>query len=316
MKRILITGGAGFIGSHLAEALIEEGHRVVVVDNLALGTEKNIRHLQGNPRFRFHVGDVLEIPPLDKIFLDERFEVVFHMAANSDIAKSWGDPSIDLDNSFLTTYRVLDLMRRHATRDLIFPSSSAVYGALEGKIGEERGPLLPASHYGAAKLASEAFISSFVENYRIRAWIVRFPNVVGERATHGVVCDFIEKLRANPGELEILGDGEQCKPYVYVKDVVSGLLHIWHGADQPINVFNLGGNSRTRVRDIARMVAAEMGLHPALHFSGQGQGWIGDIPHYDYDLTKIHKLGWRAARTSDEAIALSIRRILQSAEGA
>lgn len=308
--KLLVTGGAGFIGSHLCDSLVNEGHSVVVVDNLLLGRVENISHLMGRDVFRFYKEDILNLEAMSGIFEAERFDAVYHMAANSDIAKSYEDPSVDMKNTFTTTYNTLTLMRRFGAKEIVFASTSAIYGETRKLLTEDFGPLLPVSHYGAAKLASEAFISSFAENYGFQAWIARFPNVVGERATHGVIYDFIKKLKANSDELEVLGNGEQYKPYLYVKDLVEAMLFIRKNASKKINVYNVGVESRTRVRDIARMVVEEMGLNAEIRYTGGDRGWIGDVPEFNYDLSKINSLGWSAKVSSDDAVRKSIRYIL------
>jgi UDP-glucose 4-epimerase len=310
--RVLLAGGAGFIGSHLADALVERGHEVVAVDNLSLGREDNIAHLRNQPGFRFQRLELLDDEELRRLFAATRFDAVFHLAANSDIARSHRDPDVDRDNTFATTYALLRAMKEHGARQLIFASTSAVYGELSGALSEERGPLHPVSHYGAAKLASEAFISSFTANYGLRTWIVRFPNVVGGRATHGVIHDFIAKLRRRPDVLEVLGDGRQNKPYLHVRDLVAAILLIWDRAGQGVNVFNVGVDSRTTVKRIAEMVLEEMGLAAAIRYSGGERGWVGDVPEFHYQLDRIHVLGWRARLSSDEAVRMAIREILES----
>ncbi|NPA65090.1 MAG: NAD-dependent epimerase/dehydratase family protein [Epsilonproteobacteria bacterium] len=310
MPNILLTGGAGFIGSHLADALCEEKHNVVVLDNLSLGRKENISHLLGKEGFEFVEGDILDEDLLEELFAKHDFDVVFHMAANSDIAQSFANPSIDKDNTFMTTYVLLEKMKKHGVDKIVFASTSAIYGDTSDLLHENYGPLQPVSHYGASKLASESFISSFTENYGLQAWITRFPNVVGERATHGVIYDFIKKLRKNPEELEVLGDGEQYKPYLYVKDLVEGILYVWKNADEKFNVFNLGVDSRTKVKDIAKFVIEEMGLESRIRYTGGDRGWVGDVPEFNYDLSKIHNFGWKAQHTSDEAVKKAIRYIL------
>ncbi|HTU89028.1 MAG TPA: NAD-dependent epimerase/dehydratase family protein [Gemmataceae bacterium] len=310
--RLLITGGAGFIGSHLADALIDQGCHVIAVDNLSLGREANLAHLHGHPRFRFQRLELLVDAELHRLFAAESFDAVFHLAANSDIARSHHDPDVDRDNSFATTYAVLRAMKEHGTQQIVFASTSAIYGELRGPLSEGSGPLVPVSHYGAAKLASEAFISSFAANYDFRAWIVRFPNVVGGRATHGAIHDFIAKLRRNPDVLEVLGDGRQIKPYLHVRDLVAAILLIWDKAGERINVFNVGVESRTSVKRIAEMVIEEMGLPASIRYSGGSRGWIGDVPEFHYRMDRVHALGWRARASSDEAVRLAIREILES----
>ena len=189
-KNILITGGAGFIGSHLSDALLELGHKITVFDNLSLGRLSNIEEAQKNPNFKFIKGDILDKEALFEIFKNGNFDTVFHMAANSDIAKSHANPNVDFDNTLTTTYNVLLGMKEYGVKNIVFASTSAIYGDTGVSVTENYGPLFPISHYGASKLASEAYISSFCENYGFKAWITRFPNVVGERATHGAIYDF------------------------------------------------------------------------------------------------------------------------------
>jgi len=309
---ILVTGGAGFIGSHLCDALMNEKHRLTIVDNLVLGREENIEHLLSQSEFRFIKEDLCNTMALEKIFSENCFDAVFHMAANSDIQKGGKDPVVDYELTFMTTFNVLQCMRKHNVKQLVFASTSAIYGETNDLLTENYGPLLPVSNYGASKLACEAFISAFSANYDIQVWITRFPNVVGERFTHGVIYDFIHKLRKNPIELEVLGNGEQYKPYVYVKDLVAGIMFVWQHTSERINIYNLGVESRTKVKEIAQMVIDAMGLNARISYTGGDRGWIGDVPEFRYDLTKIHSLGWKADRTSNEAVRLSIEKALET----
>ena len=273
---ILITGGAGFIGSHLCDVLLEGGiNNVTVFDNLSLGRLSNIKHLENNPQFRFVLGDILDHSSLSELFSTSNFDIVFHLAANSDIAVSHSKPQVDLESTFLTTFRVLDMMRIHNVKKVVFASTSAIYGdPANNKLTEDFGPLLPVSHYGAGKLASEAFISSFAENYDLKAWIVRFPNVVGERATHGAIFDFIRKAQSNQQDLEVLGDGQQNKPYVYVKDLVNALVFVWQNTDEKINLYNVGVGSRTKVSRIAGIVLEELGSEKEIRYTRDARlGW-------------------------------------------
>jgi UDP-glucose 4-epimerase len=309
---LLITGGAGFIGSHLADDLVAAGHAVTAVDNLSLGREDNIAHLRRNPRFRFQRLELLDEAELSRLFAAERFDTVFHLAANSDIARSHQDPDVDRDNTFATTYAVLKALKEHGVKQLVFASTSAIYGELRGFLREDSGPLLPVSHYGAGKLASEAFIASFAANYGFRTWIIRFPNVVGGRATHGVIHDFIANLRRHPGELEVLGDGLQNKPYLHVRDLIAAILLVWQRTADRVNVVNVGVESRTQVQRIAELVVEEMGVPATIRYTGGTRGWVGDVPEFHYSLERIHSLGWRARMDSDGAVRLAIREILES----
>lgn len=309
--KILITGGAGFIGSHLADRLLAEGNEVVAFDNLLRGRISNLDEASKNSNFKFIKGDILNKDELFKVFEENNFDVVFHMAANSDIASSHANPDVDFGNTLTTTYNVLLAMKEYGVKDIVFASTSAIYGDAGVSVDENYGPLFPISHYGASKLASEAYISSFCENYGFKAWITRFPNVVGERATHGAIYDFINKLRKNPKELEVLGNGKQCKPYLYVKDLVDAILLVWKNTNERINFFNLGVESRTTVTRMAEMVIEEMKLDASIRYTGGDKGWVGDVPQFSYSLDKIHNLGWNANYTSDDAVRKSIQYILE-----
>lgn len=315
MSNILMTGGAGFIGSHLTDELLKRGHKVTVLDNLSLGRLSNLEDAQKSSDFKFIEGDILDKNLLFSVFKEGNFDTVFHMAANSDIAKSHANPNVDFDNTMSTTYNVLLAMKEFGVKNIVFASTSAIYGETGVKVGEDFGPLFPISHYGASKLASEAYISSFCENYGMKAWITRFPNVVGERATHGAIYDFINKLRKNPNELEVLGDGTQVKPYLYVKDLVEAILLVWETTNEKINYYNLGVETRSTVKEMAEMVIEEMGLNAKIRYTGGDRGWIGDVPEFSYSLDKIHALGWCPKLTSNEAVRKSIRYILDKDYG-
>jgi UDP-glucose 4-epimerase len=308
--RILVTGGLGFIGCHVCEQLVARGHTVVAADNLVLGRRENVAALAGNPNFRSVEMDVADEDALDALFAEARFEAVFHLAANSDIALSHADPRTDYVNTLLTTWSVLEAMRRHGTGQIVFASSSAIYGEAKGAIREDHGPLLPISHYGAAKLGSEGFISSFCENYGMRAWMARFPNVVGDRATHGAVFDFVTKLRRTPERLEVLGDGTQIKPYLHVDDLVDAILLAWDRMDGRVNIFNVGGPTRCSVKRMAEIVVAEAGGGARIDFGGGDRGWVGDVPSVDYDTGLIRSLGWSPRLDSEGAVRATARWLL------
>lgn len=309
--KALITGGAGFIGSHLADFLISRRHEVVVVDNLSLGKKENIQHLTDHDQFFFIEEDLLHFNKIKNIFNANHFDIVFHLASNSDIFNSVNHPSRDLRNTFAASWNVLECCRLHGVKKIIFSSTSAIYGEKTNKLREDSGPCHPVSYYGAAKLAAESFISAYSFMSDIRSWIVRFPNVVGHRATHGVLHDFINKLKNNPRQLEILGDGRQKKPYVYVADIVDAMLFVFRRAKGRLNVYNIGVQDCISVTDIAKIVCEEMGLQNVKFlYSGGRCGWPGDVPHYQYDLRKIHALGWKARYSSSQAVRLAARSML------
>ena len=306
--KILITGGAGFIGSHLCDRLISEDNMIIAIDNLVLGKKENIIHLLKDKNFKFFKVDILHTETMRHIFKEYEFYMVYHLAANSDIQKGGDDPLVDYNLTFNTTFHLLLLMKEFKVKKLFFASTSAIFGETTGKLDENFGPLNPVSNYGAGKLASEAFISAFSNTYNIQTWIARFPNVVGERFTHGVIFDFIKKLHNNPNELEVLGNGEQCKPYIYVRDLIDGIQFIIHHSNKGYNVYNLGSESRTKVKEIAAMVIEEMGLNTTIKYTGGDRGWTGDVPEFRYDVSKVNALGWENPKTSNEAVRIAIQK--------
>ena len=309
--RALVTGGAGFIGSHLCDALIARGDQVWCVDNLCLGRVENIAQLQGNARFQFCKLDVLDREGLARLFKEASFDIVYHLAANSDIERGGQDHQIDLSLNFLTTVSVLEAMRAAGVKRIFFASTSAVFGEAHVRLHEESGPLRPISFYGASKLAAESYISVFVNNYGFRAWILRFPNVVGERATHGAVYDFVGRLRQSPARLKVLGNGAQTKPYVYVADLVEAILCVVAQDGEPLAVYHAGNHSLTSVREIAAIVVEEMGLAGIpIEFTSSDRGWVGDVPCFNYDFSKIEALGWRPSCDSTQSVRRAVRRML------
>jgi len=259
---ILLTGGAGFIGSHVVDLLLADGYRVTVVDNLSNGRRAFIEPHLGNPSFTFIEGDLNDANLV--LETSKGHDLVWHLAANTDIIGSHAKPRRDLDDCVNVTFNVLEAMRLNGIQPILFSSTGAVYGelCLDNLVTEESGPLLPISTYAAGKIASEAFISSFCQLYGLRGWMFRFGNVVGGRMTHGVIYDFINKLRANPSELLILGDGTQQKNYFLVEECIRGMawsfLNIPMDEARPADVFNLGTTTVTKVTEIARIVTELM----------------------------------------------------------
>jgi UDP-glucose 4-epimerase len=303
---ILIAGGAGFIGGHLIDRLMDSRNNIVCVDNLCLGGTEMISGHFDNPRFTFYQNDICDAAEMEKIFNAHSFHRVYHLAANSDIQKGGKNPSIDIHNTFETTLKLLECMRMHSVKELMFASTSAVYGDKREILKENAGDLRPISYYGGAKLASEAFISAYAYMNDMKVNIIRFPNVVGPRLTHGAIYDFIYKLRKNPKELAILGDGNQEKPYIYVMDLIKAMLMMKY--EKGVEIFNAGVDSATTVKRIADIVCEEMGLTGVRYkFTGGSGGWLGDVPKFRYDLSKIHEFGWKAEHNSDEAVRLAAR---------
>ena len=309
--KILVTGGAGFIGSHLVDRLLERNNRVVCVDNFILGRREHLKDAMENPNFSLHELDLLELDKLDELFNQENFDAVFHLAANSDIRAGTESTERDLKLTFMTSYHVLECMQRYDVKKILFASTGAIFGDREESLKEES-VALPESLYGASKLASEAFIYAFSGLYDIQAWICRFPNVVGDRSTHGIIFDLLEKLDRDPANLEVLGNGKQSKPYMYVHELIQALLYIFENADEKINIFNIGPSDQTSVAEIAQLVLEGYGAKQEIMYTGGTQGWKGDVPRYEYDTQKLQKLGWGPPTTSFEAVRLAVRKIIET----
>lgn len=315
--KLVVTGGAGFIGSQLADDLLSQGHEVIVFDNLSWGKKEFFQHNLKNKSYQFIKVGLLDKSKLLKSF-PKNVDVVFHLAANSDIMRGTLEPAIDLKNTTIATFNLLDTMRLHGVKKVFFTSGSGVYGDVGSKFTSETfGPLLPVSMYGAAKLSAEALISSFVNLYDMQAWILRPANIIGPRATHGVVFDFINKLRKNPKELLVFGDGKQSKSYLYVADVIEAINIVWKKSNRQINLFNISSDSFISVSEIAKIVINEMGLKGVtkIKYTGGNRGWKGDVPIVRLDMTAIEKLGWKSKHTSHEATVETVRSLLGRNDG-
>jgi UDP-glucose 4-epimerase len=306
--KAIVTGGAGFIGSHVVDRLISEGYSVSVVDNMHAGYMDNLKQHSGSPLLKVHKVDIKEADELNKIF--EGHDVVFHLAAQANIRKSVIDHRSDLDNNLVGTLNILDAMLKNNIRDLVFASTSAVYGEASLRPTPEDYFPFQTSLYGASKLACEAFTEAYTEFAPLRFWAFRFANVVGERCRRGVIWDFIHKLMNNSSELEILGDGKQSKEYFHVKDCVEGMMVGYRKAKEKVNIFNLGLDEQTLVDRVADLVMEEMGLDKSKvkrKYSGGPRGWIGDNPIVELSIKRIKSLGWKQSVPSEEAIRRTAR---------
>lgn len=304
--KALIAGGAGFIGSHLADYLLDEGNEVVCIDNFFIGTRQNILHLLTNPRYVFYQYDLNNMELLNQVFDGEKPDYVFHLAANSDIQASAQNPIIEYQNTYSTTFNLLEAMRLHNVKKMFFASTSAVYGNKDTLLNEETASLAPISYYGGAKLGSEGLISAYAYMNDMNVLIFRFPNVIGPRLTHGVIFDFIKRLKKDSTKLLILGDGNQTKPYLYVLDLVEAIVK-FKDVGKGVSLYNVGVDTATSVTRIAEIVCQKMGIsNTVFEYTGGKEGWKGDVPKFQYDLSKIHVAGWAAQYTSDEAVALTV----------
>ncbi|HEY6987521.1 MAG TPA: NAD-dependent epimerase/dehydratase family protein [Bryobacteraceae bacterium] len=309
-RTVLVTGAAGFVGSHLTDRLLELGNTVIGIDNFSRGTQGNLSRSLLDAGFRFFETNVADLNALRNIFSSYQIDTVWHMVANSDIGAGVADPNVDLKDTFLSTFNVLAAMREANIRNIAFASTSAVYGVHEQTLEENIGPLFPISNYGAMKLASEALISAAVESYLERAWIFRFPNVIGPRATHGIIFDLLTKLSRQPTDLEVLGDGTQQKPYLHVSELIEAMLWICEHAKDPLNWFNIGPpDEGTTVKEIAEAVQKEAAPATPIRFTGGNKGWVGDVPKFRYSIEKLRRLGWSPQLTSRQAVERAVQEI-------
>lgn len=313
-ENILITGAAGFIGSHLSDRMLDLGHLVVGIDNFVRGSLQNLRRSLDQPGFRLIEADLADLEAFRRAVeqTNTRFDAVWHMAANSDIASGVEDPTVDHRNTFLTTLNTLQLMRDLNIPRIAFASTSAIYGNLPSLLTEDSGPLFPISNYGAMKLAAEGSISAAIESFLERAWIFRFPNVVGPRATHGIIYDLLKKIALKPDTLDVLGNGMQQKPYLHVSELIDAMLLARSGATDKLNYFNIGPSDEgVLVRFIAETVVRCAAPHLPLRYTGGEKGWVGDVPRFRYSVEKISRLGWKPSMTSSEAVERAVTEIFE-----
>jgi UDP-glucose 4-epimerase len=305
----VVTGGAGFIGSHLVDTLVGQGNEVLVIDSLSAGRRETITQHIDSCKVRFVKKDLLGDGWQDTIRGADR---LFHLAADPDVRQSAVNPDPTVQNNIMATYRVLEAMRRHKVPELVFTSTSTVYGdAAVIPTPESYTPLEPISVYGASKLACEALISAYCHSFGMKSWIFRFANIIGPRSGHGVISDFIQKLEKNPVELEILGNGKQTKSYLEVHECIAAMLFAVGHAGGTINTFNIGSEDWIDVKSIAEIVTEEMHLPQAkFTFTGGERGWVGDVPKMQLSVDRIKSLRWKPQLGSRESIRIAIRAML------
>ena len=308
----VVTGGAGFIGSHLVDALVARGDEVLVIDNLSTGEKGNLTtHLNGG-RVELLVADLLRDGWQARLRGAGR---VYHVAANPDVRGGASSPTSMFEESVVATFRVLEAMREADVPEIAFTSTSTVYGeATVIPTPEDYAPLVPISVYGGGKLACEAMIGAYCHSFGMRAFVFRFANIVGERSNHGVSWDFIHKLRADPRVLEILGDGRQTKSYLEARACVDAFLHVCDHATETINTVNIGSEDWIDVVAIADLVTDAMDLEDVeYHFTGGDRGWVGDVPRMRLAIDRLKSLGWRPPLGSRESMQIAIRAQLGAA---
>jgi UDP-glucose 4-epimerase len=304
--RTFVTGGAGFIGSNLADRLLSAGHDVTVFDNFSTGQRSFLAEAAASPNFRLIEGDLLSLTHLTKAMAGHDF--VFHLAANADVRFGTQHPKKDLEQNTLATFHVLEAMRANGIKRLAFSSTGSIYGEPHVFPTPEDAPFpIQTSLYGASKLAGEGLIAAYASGFGFQGYIFRFVSILGERYTHGHVFDFFRKLRDNPQQIEVLGNGQQRKSYLYVQDCIDAILLAIDRAGEPVNIFNLGTEEYCKVDDSLDWICSHLDLNPKRCYSGGERGWIGDSPFIFLDAAKIRSLGWKPKLTIRAAVLRTLQ---------
>lgn len=291
-RTALVTGCAGFIGSHMVDRLLSLGYRVIGLDNFSTGQYKFLINALKTPNFKLVEIDLFEARNLSSLFSE--VDVVFHFAANADVRFGTEHPRKDLEQNTIVTYNVLEAMRSQNVEKIIFSSTGSVYGESSLTPTPENAPFpIQTSLYGASKLASEAVIAAYSEGFGLQSYIFRFVSILGERYTHGHVFDFYKKIKLDPLNLDVLGNGKQRKSYLYVQDCIDGIFLALEKSHEKVNIFNLGVDGFCEINNSVKWICEELGVKPIIHYSGGDRGWIGDNPFIYLDTRKIQALGWQ-----------------------
>jgi UDP-glucose 4-epimerase len=298
MAKIVVTGGAGFIGSHLTDSLLSEGNEVFVVDNLSTGLKENVS--DGAVLMKRDIRHDLSLELAD-------MDTVFHLAADPNVRESAIYPGNTFDTNVSGTFSLLESCRKADVKHVVLASTSTVYGETDVIPTPETHACTPISNYGASKLACEAFLSAYSKTYGMKGTVLRFANIFGERSTHGVMFDFYNKLKNNPREMEILGNGKQDKSYIHVSDSVSAVLMAWKGQKAQYDVYNVGSQEKRTVNELAEAMFKSLGLKPTIRYTGTPRGWVGDMKVMLLDTKKLEALGWKPKVGFEEGVGRYIR---------
>jgi UDP-glucose 4-epimerase len=294
IAKAFVTGGAGFIGSHLVDRLLATGCTVTVYDNFSTGSERFLEDASRSASCRIVRGDTLDAEALGRAMAEAQPDVVWHLAANADVRFGTEHPRRDLEQNTVATFNVLEAMRACKARKIAFSSTGSIYGEPFAFPTPEDAPFpVQTSLYGASKLAGEGMIQAYCEGFGIRGFIFRFVSILGERYSHGHVFDFYRSLRSNPDELRVLGDGHQRKSYLYVHDCIDAMFLAIARASEAVNIFNLGADEYCEVNESIGWITGHLGLTPKLTYTGGERGWIGDSPFIFLDTSRIRALGWK-----------------------
>lgn len=309
--RAFVTGGCGFVGSNLVDALLEKDYEVIIYDNFSTGKREFIENALKSEKVELIIADLLDKKKLIESM--KNIDVVFHLAANADVRFGIDHPQKDLEQNTIATSNVLEAMRMNDVKKIIFSSTGSVYG--RAKIfptPEDYEFPIQTSLYGASKLACEGLIQAYCEAYNIQAFIFRFVSILGERYPHGHIIDFVKKLLENPNELHVLGDGLQKKSYLYVGDCINAIFKLLNCSKEKINIFNLGTDEYISVNDSIKIITNYMNVNPKLLYSGGEQGWIGDNPFIWLDTKKIKSFDWKPELTIQESITKTVKYIMEN----
>ena len=309
--RAFITGGAGYIGSHLADRLLEGGNQVTVFDNFSTGQQRFLQQANTSEKFKLIKGDLLDKNELQKAMANHDF--IFHLAANADVRFGTEHPSKDLEQNTIVTHNVLEAMRSQGIKKILFSSTGSVYGEASVFPTPEESPFpVQTSFYAASKLAGEGLITAYCEGFGFQSWIFRFVSILGERYTHGHVFDFYNKLKADPSRLKVLGNGKQRKSYLYIQDCLDALLLAIEKSREKVNIFNLGVDDYCEVNDSIGWICEELRVKPLLEYTGGDRGWIGDNPFIFLDTQKIQSINWQPKLSIKESVIKTVKFLRQN----
>ncbi len=306
MNLFVVTGCAGFIGSSMVDRLLSQGHQVIGIDNFSTGLREFLKDALKNENFILEEKDLLNLESFSGLL--EEVDTVFHFAANADVRSGTDQPRVDLEQNTIVTHNVLEAMRMNNVKRIVFSSTGSVYGESAKIPTPEDGPFpIQTSLYGASKAACEGLITAYCEGFGFQSWIFRFVSILGERYTHGHVYDFYKKLKNNPEELAVLGNGKQRKSYLYIQDCLDAILVAHDKASNKINIFNLGVDGYCEVNDSIEWICKELNVSPSIIYSGGDRGWIGDNPFIFLDTKKITSLGWIPKLSIQEGVTKTVQ---------